>query len=328
VNRRDTVSLLALSGLAPWRLVQAADAAPWDDQTWTDAARSRPLPVRWRWPPGSGPCGVVVYSHGLGGDRSAGSRWAQAWQAAGLAVINVQHPGSDRGIFSGGLPAVQQAVRQAGSAEQYIQRVRDAHFVLDELERRRASGELPRIRLDAIGFAGHSFGARLTQAVAGERAARGDAAWALDPRPRAFIAFSPGFDARGGSDDATAGTRFGAITRPFLCVTGTRDDAAIVGDASYAARRAVYRGLPAGQKAELLLAGADHMTFGGQDVPVMRSKLLHREPEAAALEPAHAEVVARISTDWWRWRLLGDDAARERLIAPTGLVAGDGWQQG
>jgi hypothetical protein len=39
-------------------------------------------------------------------------------------------------------------------------------------------------------------------------------------------------------------------------------------------------------------------------------------------------VVAAISTDWWRWRLLDDAAARERLRRPGGLAPGDLWQQG
>jgi hypothetical protein len=102
----------------------------------------------------------------------------------------------------------------------------------------------------------------------------------------------------------------------------------IVGDATNATRRAVYRGLPSGRKAELLLAGADHMTFGGQSVPGGRGAGLRREAGAAELEPGHREVVARVTSDWWRWRLLGDEAARDRLVAPMGLVPGDTWQQG
>ena len=213
--------------------------------------------------------------------------------------------------------------------------------MLDEINRRqRADPPWQRVRLDAIGFCGHSFGARLTQAIAGElapglqRAAGsglpGAAEAMRDARPRAFIAFSPGFGATEGEVNLglAASARFGRIDRPFLCVTGTLDNAMTVGDATNATRRAVYRGLPAGHKAELALNGADHMTFGGRDLPVERSAALQREAGAAQLEPGHRAVVAQLTSDWWRWRLLGDDVARERLIAPTDLSAADSWQQG
>jgi pimeloyl-ACP methyl ester carboxylesterase len=207
--------------------------------------------------------------------------------------------------------------------------------VLDEVQRRQAiDGAWRRVRLDAIGFSGHSFGARLTQAIAGEvppRAARSALERMIDARPRAFIAFSPGFNERDGVDDASLRARFGSINRPFLCVTGTRDDSMIVGDANNTTRRAVYRGLPSGRRAALVLAGADHMTFAGQDGPrrgALADWLLRRAPGAAELEPQHHRVVAAITSDWWRWSLLADGAARVRLGQPAGLAPEDSWQIG
>lgn len=336
MQRRRLMQLLGLAGAAP-TLAIGQPAARWQDDDWLDAARQRRLPVRIRWPAGNASCGLVVFSHGLGGDRSGGAVWAQAWQAAGLAVVAVQHPGSDTAVWRAGLAAL----RQGGSLEQYLARLADAHFVLNEIERRqRDEPAWQRVALNAIGFCGHSFGARLTQAIAGElppglQRAAGSGLPAVadamrDARPRAFIAFSPGFGATEGNADFSlaARARFGSIERPFLCVTGTLDNAMIVGAASAASRRAVYRGLPAGQKAELVLAGADHMTFGGRDLPVERGAVLRREAGAAQREPGHRAVVAQVTSDWWRWRLLGDDAARGRLIAPAGLSAADSWQQG
>ncbi len=329
MRRRDIVKFMAWAGAGalPAR-APAEGGAAWDDQTWLDPVRDRALPVRVRWPAGSGPCATVIFSHGLGGNRSGGGVWAEAWQAEGFAVINLQHPGSDSEIWRGGAAAL----RRAAGAEQYLERIRDAHFVLDELARRqRTDPAWQRLRVDAVGFCGHSFGARLTQAIAGELPVGiVRRAWARelhDPRPRAFIAFSPGFSASEGTTDADAAARFGQIQRPFLSVTGTLDNAMIVGDASNATRRAVYRGLPAGNKAELLLAGADHMTFGGQATPANAGAVLRREACAAQLEPGHRRVVASVTSDWWRWRLLGDEAARDRLLAPIGLSSGDSWQQ-
>lgn len=333
MRRRDTLAWLA-TGLAAPTLARAEGPAPaaFEDDTWADPARAgRALPVRLRWPAGEAPCGIVIHSHGLGGNRAGGAVWGEAWQAAGFAVLHLQHPGSDTDALRQGLLHL----RQAAGVDQYVARVADAHFAIDELERRGAAGgPWRRLRLDTIGFSGHSFGARLTQAIAGEhppRAPRSALQQMLEPRVRAFIAFSPGFSERDGVDEASLQARFGAIARPFLCITGTQDDAMIVGDANNATRRAVYRGLPAGRKAELVLAGADHMTFGGgSGVPERKGglRLLRRAPGAQDLEPQHQRLVAAVSSDWWRAQLLGDAAARDRLAHPAGLAAGDLWQQG
>lgn len=330
MKRRDLLTCLAAPLWLPGRS-GATPAAGFVDQTWTDGARSRGIPVRLRWPAGDGPCALVIHSHGLGGSRAGGAAWGEAWQAAGLAVLHLQHPGSDSAVWQeGGL----RGARKAASAEQYLARIADARFALDEVERRRlAGGTWARVPGDMIGFSGHSFGARLTQALAGERPAQTRRAAKLDgvaePRIRAFIAFSPGFNERGGLDAAALAQRFGAITRPFLAMTGSDDEAMLVGDASNAARRAVYRGLPPGNKAQLLLDGADHASFGGgTGFERADGRSGRRGPRAVALEAQHRRVIAAISADWWRWRLLGDEAARQRLRTPAGLAAADVWEQG
>jgi hypothetical protein len=329
MKRRELLASLAVPLLLP-RPGRAAAPTGVVDETWADTARTRELPLRLRWPAGDGPCGLVIHSHGLGGSRAGGAAWGEAWQAAGLAVLHLQHPGSDSSVWQeGGL----RGARRAASAEQYLARVADARFVLDQIERRRsAGGPWARVRADAIGFSGHSFGARLTQALAGERAAGWRAKRAPDlaePRLRAFIAFSPGFDERSGLEDAALSQRFGAITRPFLAMTGTDDEAMLIGDASNAARRAVYRGLPAGHKAQLVLDGADHASFGGgTGFERADGRGGRRGPRAVALEAQHRRVIAAISADWWRWRLLDDAAAHDRLRSPAGLAAADLWEQG
>lgn len=328
MKRRDLLAGLPVLALG-WPARAAAPAA-FVDETWLDAARGREIPVRLRWPAGEEACGLVIHSHGLGGSRAGGAAWGEAWQAAGLAVLHLQHPGSDSSVWQqGGL----RGARQAASAEQYLARIADARFAIDEVERRSAgAGAWARVRREAIGFSGHSFGARLTQALAGERATRSRRAARVgevaEPRIRAFIAFSPGFNERDGLDEATLAQRFGAITRPFLAMTGTQDEAMLVGDASNAARRAVYRGLPPGQKAQLVLDGADHASFGGGTGLSGEGRLGRRGERAVALEAQHRRVIAAISSDWWRWRLLGDESARARLRSPEGLATGDLWEQG
>ena len=324
LNRRRWCSTVvaALAGLQ--RPARAAPMAIQQDGAWIDSARGRPLPWRLRLPsqPGQrGPWPLVLYSHGLGGNREGGAVWGQAWADAGIAVLHLQHPGSDTDTLRSGMAAL----RAAASTEQLLARVRDVHFVLDELERQAAAGAEPwrSLRLDAVGLAGHSFGAQTTQAVAGQRFAV--ALELADARVRAFIALSPSSPRDGRTTVVQA---FGAISRPFLAVTGSLDGDPFGLYDSGEPRARVFEGLPRGQRALLWLQGADHMSFGGGSVrPVPAIGPFRRHGPAASLEPAHRAVVARVTALWWRAQLLGDADARAALLLPSnqalGLAEGD-----
>ena len=295
-----------------------------DDWAWTDASRQRTLPLRLRLPGGSGPVPCVLFSHGLGGSVEAGAEWAQAWAEAGIATLHLQHPGSDTEVLRQGGP---RALQKAADAEQLEARALDVRFVLDELARRQAAGEaaLARLRLDAIGMAGHSFGAHTTLAVAGQSYGRRGPAPLADPRPRAFAAFSPSPPARGDGG-------FGGIARPVLCLTGSLDTDPFAKPGSERAtqgdyRRQVFDALPSGsgRKAELWLDGADHATFSG-NAKGQRSARPRPDPAVAQAERHHA-LIRAASTDWWRAHLLDDADARQRLSqAPAGIGPQDAWR--
>lgn len=310
-SRRDCVAL----GLA--LLVAPLARAVAVDETWHDARRHRDLPLRLRAPTTPGPWPLVVFSHGLGGSREGGDVWSEAWAAAGCLVVHVQHPGSDTEIWRAGL----KSLRAAASAEQLGARVADVRFVLDEIARRQQAGEVPwrNARLDAIGMAGHSFGAITTQALAGQRYGL-DPGWA-DARPRAFIAFSPSL----GRNAMSPTEQFGAVTRPFLAITGSLDGDPFGSFATGEPRARVFDGLPRGQRALLWLEGADHMSFGGNAQRRLDARAWRRSEATLALEPAHHALVARVTAQWWRAQLLGDVAARAALARPEGLSAGDRW---
>lgn len=300
---------------------------PWQDDSWHDAARSRAVPLRLRWPEGSAACALVVHSHGLGGSREGGDAWGQAWRRAGFAVLHVQHPGSDTDTLRQGL----RALRSAASAEQLIARVADMRFVLDELERRARAGAAPwsRVRLDAIGASGHSFGAQTVLAVAGKRFPLRSPGF-VEPRFRAFTVFSP---APGRNDSQSPAHQFGAIERPLLLLTGSLDGDPLQHELTGEQRASVYEGLPAGrgQRALLWLDGADHMTFGGNASRPLAARrgLQKREPQAVEREAVHHALIAQTTTLWWRAHLLGDAGAAAALRAPHGphgLQAGDRWQ--
>ena len=320
--RRRILIASALAAGLPARAAPSSLPAP-QDGAWLDAARQRSLPWRLRLPEGKGPWPLIVYSHGLGGSRDGGTRWGRAWAEAGLAVLHLQHPGSDLDTLRGGLGAL----RAAGNAQQLLARVADVRFVLDEIARRAVLDEGPwaSLRADALGMAGHSFGAHTTQALAGQRyRVPGDLS---DPRLRAFIALSPA-----SPPGASVQAAFGAIRRPFLAVTGSLDGDPFGSYSSGGPRAAVYEGLPPGQRALLWLDGADHSSFGGgvPEALVGRVGRVGRTRPASAREreAAHGALVAHVTTLWWRAHLCDDASARRALVLPEGLTEGDRWSLG
>jgi predicted dienelactone hydrolase len=299
-----------------------ADPVQVTDEAWADAARQRDLPLRIRFPAGAAPSGgwpVVLFSHGLGGSREGGAAWGEAWAAAGLVAVHLQHPGSDT-------PALRAAIGRGGlanvaSVEQWRNRVADVRFVLDEIGRRHAAGApgWRSARPNALGMSGHSFGAHTTLAMAGQRFPAEDPV--REERLAAFVAFSPSLPAQGNPIASFAG-----ITRPMLSLTGTRDEDVIGNGSTPERRAAVYDAFPAGRKAMLLLHDADHMTFGGQAGRALW--LRRRDVEAARLESQHHRVIAGLTTDWWLAHLANDAPARARLAQPAGLGASDRWVRG
>ena len=308
--------------LAAGGLVALPARAGVQELSWTDPARGRSLPLRVRWPDGPGPWPVVLFSHGLGGSRDGGEAWGQAWREAGCVVIHLQHPGSDTAVWVQGLAAL----RAAANPAQLLNRVADVHFVLDEVQRRQAAGDSDwrRVRLDAIGVSGHSFGAQTVAALAGRRYPV-EAPGLVDLRPRAFIAFSPSV----GLGGLTPAEQYGGVHRPFMLLTGSLDGDPFGSYTTGERRWQVYDALPPGAKAGLWLDGADHMSFGGQTRAWRElGPLGPRDERALAAEPAHRALIAMLTTLWWRTWLLDDAAARATLRAPAGLGPADRWRLG
>jgi predicted dienelactone hydrolase len=306
LTRRDCL-VFGLSFLA----LPAARAAA-QDETWHDPQRERDVPVRMRVPASGGNWPIVLFSHGLGGSREGADAWGTAWAAAGCVVVHLQHAGSDSAVLREGLFSL----RAAANAEQLIARVGDVRFALDEIARRQQAGAAPwrDARLDAIGLAGHSFGAQTTLALAGQRFPV--PASLADARLKAFIALSPSSH----RSHMPVQQQFGAIDRPFCAITGSLDGDPFGGFKTGEPRAAVYDGLPPGRRALLWLDGADHMTFAGNAAHRIDGLgPFRREPVAAEREPAHHALVARITADWWRVHLLGHDDARRALARPQGL---------
>ena len=235
------------------------------DTDWKDPGRERTLPLKVRVPDGSDKVPLVIFSHGLGGSREGGKAWGEHWSANGYLVVHVQHPGSDESLWKGvgeGLP--KQRLMRGATAEQLLGRVDDVRFLLDELARQQAKTDAPawvkRADLSRIAMTGHSFGARTTMSLAGERYP-GPIKSLADARITAFVAFSPATQGL----KRTWPERYGEMTKPFFTVTGTIDGDVLGAGSNPKNRAALFDAQLAGDKFRVVFDGGDHSVFGGGD---------------------------------------------------------------
>lgn len=314
------LTCLPLVGFAYDPLAAPKLDTPPQDFTIHDAERQRDIPVRVYLPAQKTPASVVLFSHGLGGNREGSSFLGRHWSARGYLCVFLQHPGSDESVWKNKPPAARTTAHmKAASAQNLLLRIRDVPAVLNELERWNKNAEHPlhqRMNLLHVGMSGHSFGAQTTQAVSGQRFPIGPAT--LEPRIKAAVIFSPSKPARGESQRA-----FGQVTLPWLLMTGTKDVARIgpqtIGPADVESRLAVYPALPPGDKYELVLNEAAHFAF--TDRPDFEKE----DPR----NPNHHRVILALSTAFWDAYLKNDVQAKTWLTGESArkiLEEKDRWQ--
>lgn len=271
------------------------------DLTIKDDSRSREIPIRVYLPESKSAAPVVLFSHGLGGDRSNSPYLGNHWAGRGYVCVFMQHPGSDDSLWRGKPFAERMpSMRKGVSLENFMLRVKDVPVVIDQLAKwnKDDASELKgRMDLEHIGMCGHSFGAVTTQAVSGQHYPVTGASL-TDKRIKAALAFSPS-SPRQGSVPKTA---FGEVKIPWMLMTGTKDSSP-VGEQTVESRLLVYPALPPGDKYELVLDGAEHSAFGDRPLP----------GETGRRNPNHHRVITALSTAFWDAYLRGDDAAKAWL---------------
>ncbi len=290
--------------------------------TWRDIARMRDVPVKVYFP-AIGQTGkpastfpVVLFSHGLGGSREGGKRWAEHWASHGYVVVAMQHPGSDESLWKGAPPREIASKMKAGmTLSNLTLRIDDVHFVIDEIIRRTEAREAAFANADPkrLGMSGHSFGAQTTLAVTGQQSSTAVAVRVLDKRIGSAIAFSP--NAR---NQNALSRQFGNIKPPFFSITGTEDGSVLEDSTKPEHRRLPFENMPAGQKYLVVFEGGDHMVFGGHGFGL-------RRPETARDKKIQVDVMAS-TLAFWSATLKQDAVARnwlEKGDFPATLTAKD-----
>ncbi len=267
----------------------------------TDPKTKRRLKLRARLPEGADKAGLILYSPGLGSGVSNGAAWCEAWRRAGFIVVTLAHPVTDDSIWTvGSGKTFKTNINEAIAGPQYGLRVADCRFAIDYCLEKAVFAS----RIDAarIGLAGHSFGALTAQSIAGQAGAGQSS---RDTRVRAVIALSPT------AISAERAQSLKGIDIPFFCLTGTHDQyvtfkkgaEAVRLGVSLAQRELVFDYLPEGQKIQLKLELADHMSFAGEPVDAQSFSR-----DVSVTDTANAKIwdcVSTTTTLFWRFYLDG-----------------------
>jgi dienelactone hydrolase len=309
---------LALALGAPIVLLAGACATPTMAQTaqgaaedieivygeWRDEARERSVPYKLYLPAARAAAPIVIFSHGLGGNREAAGYLLEHLAANGFAALSIQHPGSDESLLQGGggMERLRESVRDARSA---AARFGDVRFAIDQLERENANGRFAgRFDLTRIGMSGHSYGALTTLIAVGQRPAAGPAERFRDARIDAAIAYSPN-----APRNQDPGPALADIRTPILHFTGTNDRTPLDLEMTPEGRQIPFRTITGADQFLIVFDGGEHTIFSGR---------LQRSGRMSADHEAQTEAIQRETLNFWRAYLLADADA---LAAMCGLPA-------
>jgi predicted dienelactone hydrolase len=233
--------------------------------SWYDTARMRTIAYKLYQPDtlvGTYP--IIIFSHGLGGSVEAAPYLGEYLAAHGYICFFVQHPGSDESVWKH-LPPGERAAALKSSLTNPAnarQRFEDIPFAIKQLGV--ANREDPllagHLNLDAIGMAGHSYGAQSTLVASGQKLGGLIAAFKV-PQLKAAVALSPNLPERFSGDPDRY---YGNISIPMLHITGTLDGDPLRRSADFdpATRTKPYAYMHTSPQYLLVLDGANHMTFG------------------------------------------------------------------
>jgi predicted dienelactone hydrolase len=222
-----------------------------------DAARNKDVPVKIYYPEGPGPFPVIIFSHGLYGSKDGYFALGQYWASYGYVSIHPSHDDSLRdGTYRGTL-------RQAlNNSDLWQSRPEDISFVIDSLpdiEKR-----LPDLRgkfdPKRLGVGGHSYGAYTAQAIGGatvQMPGKSSPRSFADRRVKAIIILSP----QGEGQMGLTAQSWTDMKLPMLIMYGSRDFGSQHQTPTW--RSEPFFKAPPGDKYDVELEGATHMTFAG-----------------------------------------------------------------
>jgi len=300
---------LARSGLA---VVKDADV------TLHDSSRNREVSVRVTYPEGAALDPVIVFSPAAGASARSYDPLARFWATRGFAVLVLGRADAGESPPRDSDAARESAADASPDPRAWETSVRDLAFVAA------ATGAIETrvngLRLDEtrLGVGGQSFGAFTAMLLAGttvDVSKKERAKSFADPLPKAFLLISPS----GRGQQGLTENSWGAVERPLMVVTGTRDPGAKNQDASW--RLDPYQLSAAGDKFAVFIEGASHVSLTGLSAePGAVLPKAGKKPTTAEAEVAIFQDVKAATLAFWEAYLNGNAGARA-------FLAGDGLAQ-
>lgn len=286
-----------------------------DAITLHDAARHRDIPLKIYYPMGQRPVPLLIFSHGFGSDKDGYQYLAQGWAKDGYVVALPTHSGGDRSALRASGPG---SIRngEAVTAAQLTDNARDDSFIISSFAS--IIKQFPELAvvvdLSRIGMAGHSMGAG-TALVLDGATLPGTSASVADGRIKAIIAISPQ-----GMYSQADSHRWDHVERPTMTMYGSNDVAAQGQPPLW--RRDPFEHMPAGDKYNLIVDGANHFSFADEPASSAVAAIVSRG-QTRDINEIH-DYVVRATLVFWNAYLKGDAAAKSLLQDGKTLVpAGD-----
>lgn len=270
-----------------------------------DAKRNKDLHVRVFYPVAAGKYPVIVFSHGAGGSQNCCESLTRHWATYGYITLQPTHDDSVTERRSTGDEGLRfpEAVREAlKTPALWESRPQDISFLLDSLPelQKRVAGLTDKVDVSRIGVAGHSMGAYTAEALGGalvDLPRRVNTSFA-DSRARAVLCLSP----QGPGQFGLSSHSFEKMTLPFMGITGSLDNLGPLANAAW--HKAPFDRSPAGDKFELFIQGANHMSFITDETLIAT-----RSSRAAAI----LGYTNSASLAFWDAYLKNDSAAKQFL---------------
>jgi predicted dienelactone hydrolase len=229
---------------------------------WKDSTRNREIPAVLYLPKGLSSADakkvpLVVFSHGLGGSRYGYSHLGKFWASNGIATVALQHPGSDRAIWTSQGFSVLSSLKSAANLDNAVARAVDVTFAIDTLMGDDSVKD--RIDFSKLAVAGHSFGANTALLSAGAQFYQDNKLTSYgDKRIKAAVVLSaPALPASENANEV-----YGKIRIPTLHLTGTHDHTPIPGAVTTAEmRRQPYDAIQGASKYLGVYDGGRHSMF-------------------------------------------------------------------
>ncbi len=259
-----------------------------------DSARNKDIPLKIYYPQGPGPFPVIIFSHGLYGSKDGYFAYGEFWASHGYVSIHPSHADSRKDFHYRGM------LRKAiADPDFWENRPKDISFIIDSLgEIERRAPELKgRLDIKRLGVGGHSYGAYTTQAIGGATVQMPDKKTPVsfrDNRVKAIIMMSP----QGEGQMGLTAQSWRDMNLPMLVMYGSRDFGSQHQTPSW--RSEAFLKAPPGDKYDVEIEGATHMTFSGP--------WFKYERENKLFQTAKIETLA-----FWDAYLKGDGPAKKFL---------------